>query len=541
MAKRRPSGDGMVRKREDGRWEGRIVVGHKENGEPIFRYVLAKTQKELLAKLHRDMDIYQDAQLTEDSRMTLGEWLDRWMEEYGAVTLRPNTLRSYEQYIRCYVKPYLGGKIVSRVTRLDIQKLYRKLKKEGRVHDHPEYGHELSDSMVLRIHAMLHRCLKDAERDHIVPYNPTDGVKLPKSNYKPKQVLDREQMDAFLAAVDKNEIWRDFFYTELTTGLRRGEICGLMWRDFDENAGTLKILRSVNVPKRGEMEIGETKTERGRRTIRLPPSTVQRLKERKKHAVSQWIFPEPLAPEKPVRPSAAYYWMKVLLKEAGLPHIRFHDLRHTFATMALENGMDIKTLSAMLGHVSAATTLDIYTHITSDMLSEAAAKIDRGLGNEVAEDSAEANPLTDFQPVMRRTRKPGTGCITEINDHLFEGRYSPTWPDGTKHSKCIYAHTREECEEKLKVLIQQLNTERKAIQDRMRGIPSPEKLTKKQRQIWEYMNFHSDETNYSVIARGATVTRHTVTKWYEMIQGTLGIQKTAPHPLLDCQTVPLIV
>ena len=316
MSKRRPSGDGMVRKREDGRWEGRIVVGHKENGEPIFRYVLAKTQKELLAKLHRDMEIYQDAQLTEDSRMTLGEYLDRWMEEYGAVTLRPNTLRSYEQYIRCYVKPYLGGKIVSRITRLDIQKLYRKLKKEGRVHDHPEYGYELSDTMVLRIHAMLHRCLKDAERDHIIPYNPTDGVKLPKSNYKPKQILDREQMDAFLAAVDRNEIWRDFFYTELTTGLRRGEICGLMWKDFDEHAGTLKIHRSVNVPQRGELEIGETKTAQGQRTIRLPPSTVQRLKERKKHAVSQWIFPEPLSPEKPVRPSAAYYWMKVLLNEA---------------------------------------------------------------------------------------------------------------------------------------------------------------------------------------------------------------------------------
>ena len=541
MSKRRPSGDGMVRKREDGRWEGRIVVGHKQNGEPIFRYVLAKTQKELLAKLHRDMDLYQDAQLTEDSRMTLGEYLDRWMEEYGAVTLRPNTLRSYEQYIRCYVKPYLGGKIISRITRLDIQKLYQKLKKEGRVHDHPEYGYELSDTMVLRIHAMLHRCLKDAERDHIIPYNPTDGTKLPKNSYKPKQVLDREQMDAFLAAVDKNETWRDFFYTELTTGLRRGEICGLMWKDFDASTETLKILRSVNAPKRGELEIGETKTERGRRTIRLPPSTVQRLKERKKHSISQWIFPDPLAPEKPVRPSAAYYWMKVLLKEAGLPHIRFHDLRHTFATMALENGMDIKTLSAMLGHVSAATTLDIYTHITSDMLSEAAAKIDRGLGNEVAEDSAEANPLTDFQPVMRRTRKPGTGCITEINDHLFEGRYSPTWPDGTKHSKCIYAHTREECEEKLKVLIQQLNTERKAIQDRMRGIPSPEKLTKKQRQIWEYMRLCPDETNYSTIAKGAKVTRHTVAKHFEMIQKMLGIQKTAPHPLLDCQTVPLIV
>ena len=187
MSKRRPSGDGMVRKREDGRWEGRIVVGHKQNGEPIFRYVLAKTQKELLAKLHRDMDLYQDAQLTEDSRMTLGEYLDRWMEEYGSVTLRPNTLRSYEQYIRCYVKPYLGGKIISRITRLDIQKLYQKLKKEGRVHDHPEYGYELSDTMVLRIHAMLHRCLKDAERDHIIPYNPTDGTKLPKKATSPNR------------------------------------------------------------------------------------------------------------------------------------------------------------------------------------------------------------------------------------------------------------------------------------------------------------------------------------------------------------------
>jgi len=221
--------------------------------------------------------------------------------------------------------------------------------------------------MVLRIHAMLHRCLKDAERDHIIPYNPTDGTKLPKNSYKPKQVLDREQMDAFLAAVDKNETWRDFFYTELTTGLRRGEICGLMWKDFDASTGTLKILRSVNAPKRGELEIGETKTERGRRAIRLPPSTIQRLKERKKHAISQWIFPDPLAPEKPVRPSAAYYWMKVLLKEAGLPHIRFHDLRHTFATHALASGVDAKTLSGILGHTNASFTLDTYTHVTPDM------------------------------------------------------------------------------------------------------------------------------------------------------------------------------
>ena len=111
MAKRRPSGDGMVRKREDGRWEGRIVVGHKQNGEPIFRYVLAKTQKELLDKLHRDLEAFQDVELTEDSRMTLGEWLDRWMEDYGAATLRPRIASKWTSLVSLRPRPGLPTSI----------------------------------------------------------------------------------------------------------------------------------------------------------------------------------------------------------------------------------------------------------------------------------------------------------------------------------------------------------------------------------------------------------------------------------------------
>ena len=186
--------------------------------------------------------------------------------------------------------------------------------------------------------------------------------------------------------------------------------------------------------------------------------------------------------------------------------------------------MDVKTLSAMLGHVSAATTLDIYTHVTGDMQSEAAAKIDRGLGNEVLENPAQAEQgsVEDFQPVLGRKRKSGSGCITQINGHLFEGRYSPTWPDGTKHSKCVYAHTREACEAKLKVLIQQMNAERQALRDQARGITPPDKLTKTQKKIWMYMKFHPDVTSFRAIARGAGVTRHTAAKWYEMMRGMLG-------------------
>ena len=123
--------------------------------------------------------------------------------------------------------------------------------------------------------------------------------------------------------------------------------------------------------------------------------------------------------------------------------------------------MDVKTLSAMLGFFKATATPEIYTHITDDMQRAAAASIDRSIGK--AEPQEEAEPerkgIVDFQPYVGKKRKPGTGCITEINEHLFEGRYSPIWPDGTQHSRNIYAHTREECEEKLKALITEMKAE----------------------------------------------------------------------------------
>ena len=165
MAKRRPSGDGMVRrKKEDGRWEGRIVVGHKENGDSIFRYVYGKTQKELLEKLHQNRDLYRDVELTEASRMTLGEWLDKWLEEYASVSVRESTLNGYRGYTNNYIKPNLGDKVISKVTTADIQKLYKKLKKEGRVKEHPQMGYQLSDGSIRRIHSMLHLALGDAMR-----------------------------------------------------------------------------------------------------------------------------------------------------------------------------------------------------------------------------------------------------------------------------------------------------------------------------------------------------------------------------------------
>lgn len=375
MAKRRPAGDGLVRKRSDGRWEGRIVVGHKEDGRPIYHSVFATTQKELMKKLHDRIETYRDVELSEQSNMTLGQWLDRWLNDYMSMTIRESTLSNYRGIVKNYIKPVLGDKRISDVTTADVQKMYNYLRNHGRVAVHWEKGKELSDSTVRSIHMMLHQAMDAAVRERLVVRNPTDGTVIPKKNYAPKQILSEEQLERFLAEVQKDGWWRDFFYTELTTGLRRGEICGLKWQDFDEKTGRLSIRRSVTNRTGGGVKVGETKTETGTRTIQLPPSTAELLRQRKKKSYSDWIFHNPTVAELPLSPGTAYSRMKTILHHIGLPQIRFHDLRHTFATHALSAGVDAKTLASILGHTNASFTLDTYTHMTTDMHQKAASVV----------------------------------------------------------------------------------------------------------------------------------------------------------------------
>ena len=371
MAKRRPNGDGMVRKRADGRWEGSIVVGHKEDGSPIFKSVFAKTQRDLMPKLHSLIEEYRDVELSERSAMTLNEWFDYWLEAYAKPTLKPNTYLGYVRYAK-YFRERLGDKPIRQITRTDVQRAYNDIRRNGRQRLRDEKGTSLSDSMVRSLHMMLHNCMNAAVSAHLIPRNPTEGTTIPKTNYAPKKILNDAQLDTFMQAIEAEPMWYDFFYTEITTGLRLGEICGLQWEDLNEETGRLHVRRSVSRASGGGLQIGETKTETGKRTILLPPSTLHLLKERKKAAMTEWIFPSLLQPEKPISPSTAYQRLKVILKQAGLPDIRFHDLRHTFATHALVSGVDAKTLSGILGHTNASFTLDTYTHVTTDMQKNAA-------------------------------------------------------------------------------------------------------------------------------------------------------------------------
>ena len=340
IAKKRKNGEGTLRLRKDGRWEGRVVIDYNEKGQPITKCVTAKTKTECSAKLEKLKDQCGRSSDKIKPDMPFGDWIDFWYQTYCRHTLRITTRTDYENRIYNHIIPEIGKIPLNRLSQSDLQQFYAKEKTDGRKLHAKTYGKGLSDRTIRGIHANCRTALQRAVK----------------------------------------------------------EDC-------------------------------------------------------------------------PITPGVVRRRLQLILEHAGCKHVRFHDLRHTFATLTLENGMDVKTLSAILGHVSAATTLDIYTHITDDMQRAAAASIDRGIGKAVPQEEtsesgqetapaqAEKPRMTDFKPYVGRKRRSGTGCVSEINDHLFEGRYSPKWPDGKKHARNVYAHTREECEEKLKVLIIEMKTE----------------------------------------------------------------------------------
>jgi len=247
-----------------------------------------------------------------------------------------------------------------------------------------------------------------------------------------------------------------------------------MWDDLNFRTGELHVCRQV-CSVDGKMEISVPKTKSSVRTIVLPPSLTGVLKEYKKTVDSRWMFPSPQNSDSPRYPTGTSDILGRILRRAGCKRVRFHDLRHTFATMALENGMDVKTLSATIGHVSAATTLDIYSHMTDTMQMQAAVNIDRKIGGTDAQMpevkqtlTASANTPVNAtyeptephpEPVPRKIRKSGTGCIYQINDHLWEGSFYPRLPNGKRKKFNVYAETRDQCEVKLAEMITQKKAE----------------------------------------------------------------------------------
>ena len=446
-----------------------MVIGYDDKGLPKTKNVLAKTKSECVEKLKTLKDaLAPPAPPRTRADMPFGDWMEHWYETHSRPAARPGTRRIYEGYLRLYIRPGLGHIPLNRLTAKDMQQFFVWLKTEGRA-DQSDGETGLADSQLRNIHSLCWRALEKAVSGNLIPQNPASGCKLPPARKGEMNLLSREAMQKLLIQA-KEEKYYELVLLEFATGLRLGELTVLQWEDLNLTTGELRISKQAVVIG-SEVVVTEPKTKAAVRTLLLPPKVLEVFREYRKRNVSRWLFPSPKKEDSPLLPSVVRQRLHRLLDHAGCERMRFHDLRHTFATLALESGKDVKTLSAMLGHVSAATTLDIYTHITDDMRLTAAANIDRSIGKAVPQEdasepgqetapaTAEKPSMTDFKPYVGRKRRSGTGCVSEINDHLFEGRYSPKWPDGKKHARNVYAHTREECEEKLKLLIAEMKAE----------------------------------------------------------------------------------
>ena len=302
---------------------------------------------------------------------TVGSWLEVWMENYAKIKLRPSTFKTSQGFLKNHIKPQIGGIPLADLTSLDLQRFYKHLLDGGRV-DRIEAKKKpkgLAPKTVRNIHQMIGSAYNLAMEQKLVTRNPTQGCALPKVEHKEMKTLTADQLSAFFQEARDSGVY-ELYYLDLATGLRRGELLGLKWTDVDLDRGVLKIQRAIS-RQNGKVVEAPLKTKNAYRTLPLSADAIDVLmQQRRKTGNSEWVFPSPTGG--PMSPDSVLHMLQRVLKRAGLPRIRFHDLRHTFATMALQNGVDVKTVSSMLGHYSAGFTLDTYAHVTTDAQLKAA-------------------------------------------------------------------------------------------------------------------------------------------------------------------------
>ena len=381
MAKKRANGEGNIRKRKDGRWEGRYTAGHDlETGKVICKNVLGRTQAEAKSKLKAAIEETKGLDVTKAGKYTVGTWMDEWFENYVKVKMRPSSHQTYRGYIDNHIKPNIGKIPLEKLTSLELQKFYKKLLTNGRIErvESKEQPKGLSPKTVRNIHQIIASAMKLAKEQKIIASDPTESCALPKLEHREMKTLPVEQLTSFLREAKESGVF-EMYYVEMATGLRRGELLGLKWEDIDLDRGDLRVKRQI-ARINGEVVDAPLKTKNAYRTLPLAEDTIQVLKQQKKKVGSNpWVFPSPTGG--PICPDSVLHMLHRVLKRAGLPKVRFHDLRHTFATLALQNGVDIKTVSGMLGHFSAGFTLDTYAHVTTAAQKEAAKTMGKVLAN----------------------------------------------------------------------------------------------------------------------------------------------------------------
>jgi integrase len=371
MARRGPN-EGNIYQRADGRWEARLHLGY-QGGRRVRKSFYGHTRRAVQEQLTRALrDVQRGLPLASEDRMTVEQYLRRWLAETVKPAVRPSTYRSYEMLVRVHLVPELGRIALGKLMPQEVQRLLNSKLADG-----------LSPRSVHHLHAVLRRALNQAYRWELIPRNVAllvDPPRVPSFEVRP---LTPDQARLFLDAAAGNRLGA-LFVVALALGLRQGEVLGLSWEDIDLQARTLTVRRSLQRID-GVLRLVEPKTSRSRRMLTVPTLVVDALRahrtrqlEERLWAGARWreydlVFTSTIGT--PLDGTNVTHRLHILLEQAGLPRQRFHDLRHACASLLLAQGVHPRVVMETLGHSQISLTMNTYSHVMPDLKSEAAERM----------------------------------------------------------------------------------------------------------------------------------------------------------------------
>jgi integrase len=374
MANRRGSGEGSIYKRQDGRWCAQVSLGYKPGGRPQRKLLYGKTRSEVSEALKRMLRDQQLGLAITSDRQTVAQFLSDWLENTVKPKNKQHTYRSYEWIIRIHLIPGLGRLPIAKLTPQKLQAFINERHAAG-----------LSSATVKHINATLRAALSQAQRWQIVQQNAAKLVTLPRSvRYQPR-ILMADQARELLKFLN-GHLHEALFTVALTLGTRRGETLGLRWCDIDLENANLEVRHSLESVKGKGLHLVEPKSDRAKRVLRMPPICVTALVKHRlaqlqqKHwAGSKWnegdfVFTSSLG--NPIHPDEISHIFPKILKDAKLPKVRLHDLRHTCASLLLSLGVPAKLVQETLGHSTYQLTMDTYSHMIPALRNEVADRLD---------------------------------------------------------------------------------------------------------------------------------------------------------------------
>ena len=380
---KRSNGDGSIRQRKDGTWEGRYTCGtNPGTGKPIRKSIYGKEKDEVAARLRAITAAIDSGTYFEPEKITVKEWFEEWFESYMS-DKKPLTVKQYKSMATTHIYPAIGAVKLSKLTSAQLTKLYNQLSVNGKTITHKDrktgkvtITKEPSSAKTIKnIHAIISKALDDAVDQGLLNNNVASRAKVPRVEPKEIAPLTEDQQKAFFDAIKDHE-YRRLYSTIIFTGLREGEAIGLTWDCIDFQRGTMKVYRQLQKRplSEGGYQFAALKNDKTR-VIKLSRFVIQLLTDQKKWQEdnacdSIFVFTNKLGEHLSV--DIVYNQFKAIVKEIGVPDARVHDLRHTFAVNSLQEGDDYKTVQDNLGHATAAFTLNVYGHVSDKMKEESA-------------------------------------------------------------------------------------------------------------------------------------------------------------------------